>query len=88
MEKRSKSRIFSPIEAVSTSLGHQEFYCMQQTAWHQLGRVDCPPTALPSFRPTQRLGRGFRHKSIAAMLWLVAVSEDEFAEVSHGSKFS
>ncbi|GFO41656.1 degenerin mec-4 [Plakobranchus ocellatus] len=27
--------MFSPIEAVSTSLGHQEFYCLQQTAWHQ-----------------------------------------------------
>ncbi|GFO23872.1 RNA-directed DNA polymerase-like protein [Plakobranchus ocellatus] len=50
-----------------------------------LNRADCPPTALPSFRPPCTW-RFFSTISIAAMLWAVAVSEEEFAEVSHGTK--
>ncbi|GFO17960.1 transposon ty3-g Gag-Pol polyprotein [Plakobranchus ocellatus] len=46
--------------------------------------ADCPPIALPSFRPPCDLAV-FVTKSNAAMLWPVAVSEEEFAEVSHGS---
>ncbi|GFO18540.1 ras GTPase-activating protein-binding protein 2 [Plakobranchus ocellatus] len=39
---------------------------------------------MPSFRPTCTW-LFFGTKSIAAMLWLVAVREEEFAEVSHGN---
>ncbi|GFO14588.1 dedicator of cytokinesis protein 1 [Plakobranchus ocellatus] len=49
--------------------------------------ADCPPTALPSFRPPCDW-RFFGTISIAAMLWPVTVSEEEFAEVSHGTKLS
>ncbi|GFO38263.1 hypoxia-inducible factor 1-alpha inhibitor [Plakobranchus ocellatus] len=51
------------------------------------GSADRPPTALPSFRPPCDW-RFFGTISIAAMLWPVAVSEEEFAEVSHGTKLS
>ncbi|GFO49245.1 hypothetical protein PoB_007575000 [Plakobranchus ocellatus] len=49
--------------------------------------ADCSPTALLSFRPPCDLAV-FDTKNIAAMLWPVAVSEEEFAKVSHGSKLS
>ncbi|GFO33431.1 hypothetical protein PoB_005993600 [Plakobranchus ocellatus] len=42
------------------------------------GSADCPPTALPSFRPPCDW-RFFGTKNIAAMFWPVVVSEEEFA---------
>ncbi|GFO38669.1 hypothetical protein PoB_006517400 [Plakobranchus ocellatus] len=49
--------------------------------------AECPPTALPSFRPPCD-SRFFGIKSIAAMLWPVVVIGEEFAEVSHASELS